>query len=111
MLDTEFRNAVLKEIVRIMNIESSPESRATRPSMGPSLEVVNIIYQGTPSGSPARRLLVDWCIAFGHQSQYTMLHEKEFLLGLAVSLSDKVEKGLPSSEFRGVSLRDDRYVI
>jgi hypothetical protein len=40
-----------------------------------------------------------------------MLHVQGFLLDLAVPFSDKVEEGLPSSEFRGVPLRDERYVV
>lgn len=102
MLDTDFRNAVLREMIRVMDLELSPESPAIRSSKSPPLRVVTVIYQGTTSASPARRVLVDWNLAFGHRSQYTMLHEKEFLLDLATSFSEKADLGVPSSEFCGV---------
>jgi hypothetical protein len=111
MLDTKFRNALLEEIVRIMNLEQHTGTPTITFGMSPPLEVISTIYQGTTSTSPARRLLVDWCLAFGHQAQYTILHDKEFLVDIAKSFSDKTEKGLASSEFRGVSLRYGEYRI
>lgn len=92
MLDTHVQKELTEEVIRIMDIESSPESRAAEPGMSSPFQAVSIISQGTTSTSPARRLLVDWCLAFGHQAQYNMLHEKEFLLDLAVSFCTKVEK-------------------
>lgn len=95
MLDPDFRNVVLKEMVRVMNLGLAPESPAIRPGLSLPLEVVNTIYQGTTSGSPARRLLVDWCLAFGHQTKYTMLHEKEFLLDLTAAFSERPRSACP----------------
>ena len=111
MLDTDIRNAVLREIIRVMDLEVSPESPAIQSHKSPPLKVVTIIYQGTTSASTARRLLVDWCLAFGRQTQYTMLHEKEFLLDLATAFSEKADLGMPSTEFRGVPLRHGEYVV
>jgi len=111
MLDTDFRNSVLEELIHVTDLEMFPESPAICSSIGPPLQVISIIYQGTTSASPARRLLVDWCLAFGHQAQYNILHDKEFLVDIAESFSDKVEKGLASSEFRSVSLRYGEYRV
>lgn len=111
MLDTDFRNAVLKEIVRVINLQLSPESPAIKSDIGPPLEVVNTMYQGTTSASSARRLLVDWCLGFGRRSQYTILQEKEFLLDLTKAFSEKADIGLPASEFRSIPLSQGEYVV
>ena len=111
ILDTDIRNAVLREMIRVMDLELSPESSAIKSGRSPPLQVVTVIYQGTTSASPARRLLVDWCLAFGHRCQYTMLREKEFLLDLATAFSEKADLGMPSSGFRGVPLRHGEYVV
>ncbi|EUC39650.1 hypothetical protein COCMIDRAFT_41860 [Bipolaris oryzae ATCC 44560] len=50
LMDRPFKNAVLDSMMD--GIHSKPKFHATR-------EGVKIIYEGTPKGSPARRLLVD----------------------------------------------------
>lgn len=111
ILDKVFRDEPLDECIRIMNLRQPPESSMIALGMSPPVQVVNIIYQGTTSTSPARRLLVNWCLEFGHQAHYTMLHDKDFLVDIAKSFSDKAEKGLASSEFRGVLLRYGGYRV
>jgi hypothetical protein len=111
MLDKVFRDALLNEFILVMNLKQNPVSPTIALGMSPPLQVITIIYQGTTSTSPARRLLVDWCLAFGDKSQYTMLHEKEFVVDIAKSFSDKAERGMASSEFRGVLLRSGGYVV
>jgi hypothetical protein len=52
LIDPNFQNAVLD---RIVQRTKGPEGRAPGPT------AVSIIYDGTPEGSPARRLMVDFC--------------------------------------------------
>ena len=111
MLDRVFRNALLGAIIRVMRLEQSPESLAIAADARPPLEVVNIIYQGTTSISPARRLLVDWFLGFGRHYHYTSLQEKEFLVALVTAFSKKAELGLPLTDCRGDSLRYQNYVV
>lgn len=53
MLDTDFRNSMLEELIHVMDLELFPESPAIHSGTGPPLQVVNTIYQGTTSASPA----------------------------------------------------------
>jgi len=49
IIDTQYKNAVVKAIL--------DAQRSSRWSMGP--ESVSIVYEGTPSGSPVRRIIAD----------------------------------------------------
>jgi len=49
IIDTEYKNAVVRAIF--------DAQRRSRWSMGP--ESVSIVYEGTPSGSPVRRIIAD----------------------------------------------------
>jgi len=109
MLDNAFRSDLLNTMIRFMRMEEAQESSHIESNIRPPLQVVEIIYGGTTSGSPARRLLVDWCLGFGHQAEYNILHDKEFLLDIVKALSTKAENGLPSSAFRGVPLVHGDY--
>jgi hypothetical protein len=48
-MDTSFQNKIIDAIV----------SRVDKAKKHPGNKVVKVIYGGTPSGSPARRLLID----------------------------------------------------
>jgi hypothetical protein len=61
ILDTSIRNAVIKEILRLSNLEDDDGA-----CWQPSFTDVEVIYEGTPAGSAARRLLVDIQIAGGY---------------------------------------------
>jgi len=54
LLDSKCRNRILKEILRLRDLKCK-----TGVPWNPTCVPINIIYQGTTPGSPARRLLVD----------------------------------------------------
>lgn len=55
LLDSECRNSIITEILRLWNLKNSEGTRCWGPTGVP----VNIIYEGTTAGSPARDLLLD----------------------------------------------------
>jgi hypothetical protein len=67
-MDTKLRNVVVHEILRIqiLPLITGLSFGATVPV--PPTTAVNIIYQGTPEGSPARRLMIDMVIAHGKKA-------------------------------------------
>jgi hypothetical protein len=72
-LDKKLRNAVIHEILRVRNLplrNSVSTSTSTSTSCNPSTTAVNIIYEGTPEESPARRLMVDLVLAFGKKDEH-----------------------------------------
>lgn len=80
-LDTKLRNAVICEMMRIHKLPPTPPvlfGGSPFPS-APSTTSVNIIYQGTPEGSPARRLMVDMVLRFGSQGWHSPDVDQAFL--------------------------------
>lgn len=60
----------------------------------PSAVEVDIVYQGTPPGSPARRLMVEIYVCWVHGEalrEEKVAHNQDFLLDFAASLLDHVE--------------------
>lgn len=106
-LDSAFRNAVTAEIVRL------------RPSqfglhdcqLFQQGKMVNTIYQSTPTGSPARRLMVDLSLKFGCPQCHTEILDKAFLLDLtqALFVAGQSAKGLEGK--RELELRAGDYCI
>jgi hypothetical protein len=100
-MDTKLRNAVAHEMLRIQSLPlANPPGFGARiapcvpcvPCV-PSTATVNIIYQSTPEGSPARRLMVDMLIAFGnktcHSSQVDRAFSFDVMEGFLGVLADK----------------------
>jgi hypothetical protein len=63
MLDNNIQQAIIKEVVRLISLKNDEGS-----SWAPSGLAINLVYEGTTSSSPARRLLVDEHINFGQTS-------------------------------------------
>ena len=78
-LDILLRNAVLAEFIRLKLIFH----HVSRCQSSQRVTPVNIIYQGTPMGSPARRLMVDLALRSGCPRCYTADElDKAFLVDL-----------------------------
>jgi hypothetical protein len=111
-LDKTFQIALLDKIIRVMNIDAFP---SFGPNSMPTLAIVNVIYNGTTSTSPARRPLVDWYLAKAHHAEFlkpfSMFYEKEFLADLVTAFTDKTQPKLPSSGFQGILLRSGTYAL
>jgi hypothetical protein len=100
-IDPKFQNVVLKEIIRLTRLPDKD-----RMHWYPTGEDVNIIYRGTPQGSPGRRLMVDLHVIMGVKEWMDNELEVEFVTDVAKSLYDKVS-GLG---FREQDLNIDAYM-
>ncbi|GAB7331730.1 hypothetical protein MBLNU13_g03706t1 [Cladosporium sp. NU13] len=100
-IDPKFQNLVLKEIIRLTRLPDKD-----RMHWYPTGEDVNIIYRGTPQGSPGRRLMVDLHVIMGVKEWMDNELEVEFVTDVAKSLYEKVS-GLG---FREQDLNIDAYM-
>jgi hypothetical protein len=80
MLDRSVQHAVIREIIRLTTIKGH-ESRARFPGSAP----ITIAYEGTSTGSPIRRLLVDQRVVKGSES-WSFSENPEFLKDLSKAL-------------------------
>lgn len=77
--DAHFKNTVIDAI-----IASTKEEDADGERWFPTNESVDIVYQGTPAGSPARKLMVDLHIEDGRASWLDLgANNHEFVTDLA----------------------------
>lgn len=105
-LDSKFRNATIAEFIRIGPVLHGPSCQASQRA-----RYVNTIYQGTPAGSPARRLMVDFGLRFGCSQCYSGDLDKGFLVDLAHAFFVAVQlpKGVEGQ--RGAEPRAEDYRV
>lgn len=84
-LNRHIQVAVLKEIHRL-TLSADPK----RNCWYPTGEEVNIIYRGTPEGSPARRLFVDLHVNMGAEEWMDCDLEAQFAIDVAKSFFSKI---------------------
>jgi hypothetical protein len=108
MLDSKCRNRILREFLRLRDLKCT-----TGETWNPTEIPVNIIYQGTTSGSPARRLLVDIHASYARENWYPedVNVAPAFLLDLLRKLLHDVEAFKTVGEFRRVDLEAEGYRI
>lgn len=107
LLDTLLRNAVIKEIARLSSLA---DGKGVTYFMGRSTR--SICYDGTPTGSPLRRMVVDKHISAGRQDWIS--HEQDhlvFLAELSQALLAKVAARQPYAEFVNKQLKAEDYLI
>lgn len=85
LLDTEIQHAVIKEMLRLCYLKDNKGSR-----WFPARETVTKIYDGTPAGSPARRLMVDLHVSHANGNWLKFDDHPEFLADLSKALIEKV---------------------
>lgn len=110
-LNRRVQESVVREILRLTLTPSE-----SGDYWYPTREEVNIIYRGTPEGSPGRRLLVDLQVFMGLKEELDYDLEVAFIVDVAKALHDKLyameskvtEKTAPKSctESRGLLLRN-----
>lgn len=86
LLDKSVQNAVVREIIRISNIESTQDSSLTLPS----IDIVTDMYNGTCKGSAGRRLLVDIYVATGDDTWQYEGGSPEFLSDMGTALQKAI---------------------
>jgi hypothetical protein len=81
LLDDSVRDAVLLKIVRLTYLFE----KSSYPVFAIG-EAVNIVYRGTPVGSPARRLMVDCHVAHGTDDSFDSTCDADFVLEVVQTL-------------------------
>lgn len=108
LLDETIRGALIKEILRLAKL-TDKESKQYHPKG----EAVNIIYRGTTAKSPARRLMVDFHIAYGTTKCFVATCEAGFVLDVAQKLYAKFDEytgGNNIATLRSVKLEASEYL-
>ena len=105
MLDSKCRNRVLQEILRLRDLKCK-----TNVKWNPTCVPINIIYQGTTPGSPARRLLVDIHVSDAREDWYPEdVHvDPVFLMDLVRRFLGcfKTSEGLPKNNRFDIAAED-----
>lgn len=107
LLDSTFRNAIICEILRIRELKSNV---APYVKWNPTTIPTNIIYQGAPERSPARRLIIDVNLIHGNKQWHTSDADQRFLFDLTVGLFNMV---MPNTveQVRGRGLKAEDYFV
>jgi hypothetical protein len=106
MLNSKLQNSVIREILRLSQLKST-HSTVTFPST----KCISTIYEGTTSASPARRMMVDFAISYGHQGWFEIRENKEYLVDFSKALLRKMAAQKSANDFRGVSLKAKDYLV
>lgn len=86
-----FKNAILKEVISRSQLK---DSRGR--SYYPSGRTIHFIYEGTTSGSPARKLVVDmWICTMTSRKLRERPYPMDFIVELAARLLDEHTGKLP----------------
>lgn len=108
LLGFDCRNHILQEFLRLTNLLCTTGHR-----WNPTCVPINIIYQGTTPGSPARRLLVDIHSGYAREEWYpsdAYVHPS-FLMDLVRRLLHNVESFKTVKAFRHLDLKGDDYRV
>lgn len=110
--DTTVRNAVIKEIIRLFpkgfDIYLDPYDNPCLPMPMDA----KIIYDGTPKGSPARRLLVDLQVSGGVYEMFDLDgYSPDYLRDLTKALLYAAENHIETSQFPRRPLKADDYLL
>ena len=108
MLNSECRNRILQEFLRLTNLKN-----AKGKNWSPHNVSIDIIYQGTTSNSPARRLLVDIHASIAHEHWYPEdVHVSPvFLTDLLRKFLHNVDHFTKVKSFRHLDLKAEDYRV
>lgn len=107
-LDKCVRNAVITELVRLSSLRDKNGIRYFMPT-----SVTNMCLNGTPDGSPIRRLIIDEYVFNGRKSWLTSSggEHPAFLHGLSRALLEKIAMDEPYITFRGWKVVAEHYFV
>ncbi|GAB7333362.1 hypothetical protein MBLNU13_g04979t2 [Cladosporium sp. NU13] len=106
MLDKPVQKAVVREFMRLSKIKSADDK-----CHFPAPSCVRHIYNGTSTGSPMRRLMVDLCITHGLAKWPYQGQHPEFLGDLAERLREMIMAQKLVRDFRGRTLIAEDYFV
>ena len=105
LLDETIRGALIKEILRLTKL-TDKESKHYYPKG----EAVNIIYRGTTAASPARRLMVNFHVAYGITKSFDPTCEAGFVLDVVQHLYNRMPSCSSVSTLRESQLDASDYL-
>jgi hypothetical protein len=108
LLDETIRSAIIKEILRLAKLTDKDLKQHH-----PKGEAVNIIYRGTTAKSLARRLMVDFHIAYGTTKCFDSTCDPGFVLDVTQKFYAKFDEyagGNAISTLRSVKLDASEYL-
>lgn len=107
-MDTQVRNAVITEVVRLVSLETDD-----RKFFSPVQETVNKTFDETPAKDPLRRLLVDIQVNWSSrmlENDEDYVHP-EFLLEVARSYCDKATHEVDYNDWRMADFDANDYLV
>jgi hypothetical protein len=108
LLNAKYQNAIIHEIFRLSHVLCGLEIGRRFPAGC----AVDIIYGGTTSGSPARRMLVDFATAYGHESWHIALNpDSEYWRDLSKALFKKLAAQKTMNDFRNAPMAVEDYLV
>jgi len=106
MLDKLVRNAVTQELLRLTTLESPNGSRTFLGSSN-----IAMLYNGTSTGSPMRRMIVDFYATYGSADWPYKSQHHEFLEDLAKRLQEQILAQEEVRDFRTRELVAEDYFV
>jgi hypothetical protein len=111
MLDPKFQNVVIHELFRLARLDKTGTPHK-HTGLLPCHSHINVIYQGTTSKSPARRMMVDIATAYDDELWFVSLDlDPAFLFDLSKSLLRKVADYPGVVGFRWATLKATDYLV
>jgi hypothetical protein len=109
MMDSEYRNMILQEFLRLLDFS------LVTPNEGcwPGTRAVSIIYQGTTAESPARRMMVDFAVKYGtpHTLEHFASVDSRYPLSVGRSLLQKLQDRDEGRHFRWFPMKAEDYIV
>lgn len=107
MIDGRIQNAVIEELIRLASLKVDKAA-----NQFPSAHCVRKIYQGTLSGSPLRRLLVDMHVSYGSSSWLDESdYDPTYVNDLAKAFIAKAEDKQTPTKFRMQAPKAQNYTV
>jgi hypothetical protein len=101
VLNAKYQNAVTREILRLSKLSYGPQATCWYPGAS----TINILYQGTTSHSPIRRMMVDFGVYSGSQSWFKETRDPGYYFDFSRALIQKVVDQKTVCDFRGTCMK------
>ena len=105
-LDKCIRNAITSEFSRISTLPDKNGATYFMPTAAS-----NILFDGTPEGSPIRSMLIDRHVFNGMNDWLKREDHPALMLGVAQALLENVHSRLPYELFRGRQIKAEDYFV
>jgi hypothetical protein len=107
VLNAKYQDTIIHEIFRLSKIAYGPEKNTYYPGG----IFVNVVYQGTSSQSPARRMVVDFAVCHGGKAWLNEGRDAGFFFDLSKALFQKMMDQVTVRDFRLDSMKVDDYLM